>query len=264
MESRLAGARKAQKKYHSLLRKSFHLLVICASHLRWVTKAFSPRMRRVAAIARFLVVVCGLVGTNFVVTVDAAPRRTPTPTPTPSPTPTSTPTPTPTPNPAPSPPTATAATNITSNSFRVNWSSVSGATGYRLDAAKSASFTGNNYVSGYRDLDVGNVTSGSVTGLVANKVYYYRVRAYNASATSGNSNVITVTTLPNPSPTPTPTPTAMATFTPTPTATATATFTPTATATATATATFTPTPTATATATATPTATPTATSTATP
>src|SRR5262249_55168381 len=175
-----------------------------------------------------------------------------------------TPTPTPTPNPVPSPPTAIAATNITTNSFRANWSSVSGVTGYRLDVAKSGSFTGNNYVSGYQNLDVGNFTSLSVAGLVANKAYFYRVRAYNASRTGGNSNVISVTTLPNPSPTPTPTPTATATFTPTPTATATATFTPTATATATATATFTPTPTATATATFTPTPTATATATFTP
>jgi len=49
-------------------------------------------------------------------------------------------------------------------------------------------------VPGYQDLDVGNVTSWSVTGLAAHKAYYYRVRAYNESTTSANSNVIKVTT----------------------------------------------------------------------
>jgi len=49
-------------------------------------------------------------------------------------------------------------------------------------------------VSGCQNLDVGNVTSWSVTGLSAHKAYYYRVRAYNGSGTSPNSNVIQVKT----------------------------------------------------------------------
>jgi outer membrane protein assembly factor BamB len=49
---------------------------------------------------------------------------------------------------------------------------------------------------GYQNLNVGNVTSRSVTGLNASTAYHYRVRAYNSGgATSGNSNVINVTTL---------------------------------------------------------------------
>lgn len=107
-----------------------------------------------------------------------------------------TPTPTPTPNPVPSAPTATAATNVTSSSFTANWNSVSCATGYRLDVATSSSFTDKSFVSGYQDLDVGNATSRSITGLKAGTIYYYRVRAYNGGGTSGNSNVITVTTVP--------------------------------------------------------------------
>ena len=70
---------------------------------------------------------------------------------------------------------------------------MSGATGYRLDVSPNSSFS--TYVAGYHDLNVGNTTSRSVSGLNASTTYYYRVRAYNASGTSGNSNVVNVTTL---------------------------------------------------------------------
>ncbi len=75
---------------------------------------------------------------------------------------------------------------MTFSSFTANWNSVSGATGYRLDVSTSNSFT--TYVSGYQNLDVGNMTSYPVTGLSAQTTYYYRVRAYNGCATSSNSS----------------------------------------------------------------------------
>src|SRR5437016_6688494 len=85
------------------------------------------------------------------------------------------------------------ATYVASYSFTANWSSVNGATVYRLDVSTSSSF--NTYVPGYQNLNVGNATSRSVTGLNPSTTYHYRVRAYNAHGTSGNSNIINVTTL---------------------------------------------------------------------
>ena len=71
---------------------------------------------------------------------------------------------------------------------------MSGATGYLLDVATNNSFT--NYLPGYQNLDVGNVTSYNVTGLTANTTYYYRLRASNGCPTSSNSSVKNVKTLP--------------------------------------------------------------------
>jgi hypothetical protein len=93
----------------------------------------------------------------------------------------------------PGAPTATTATNITPNSFSANWSASANATGYRLDVSTSNTF--NSFVSGFQDLDVGNVLTRSVTGLSSNTNYFYRVRAYNGGGPSSSSNTITVVTL---------------------------------------------------------------------
>ena len=90
-------------------------------------------------------------------------------------------------------PIANPATFVASTSFKSNWRSVSGATGYTLDVATNSSFT--NYVTGYHNLNVGNALSHSVAGLSPSTTYYYRVRAYDGNGTSGNSNVVSVTTL---------------------------------------------------------------------
>jgi phosphodiesterase/alkaline phosphatase D-like protein len=94
----------------------------------------------------------------------------------------------------PAAPSAQNANNVTASSFNARWSSVSGATNYLLDVAIDSSFI--NYVSGYQNLDVGNVTSFPVTGLSPQTTYYYRLRDYNGCATSPNSSVKSVTTAP--------------------------------------------------------------------
>jgi hypothetical protein len=95
---------------------------------------------------------------------------------------------------APQPPVAKPASGATSNAFTANWNIASGALGYRLDVAGNAGFS--DYVSGYQNLDVGNVTNRQVTGLTPMATYYYRVRAYNTNGTSGNSDTISVTLAP--------------------------------------------------------------------
>lgn len=90
---------------------------------------------------------------------------------------------------APTATTATAATHINATSFKAQWSFFEGSTAYFLDVATNNTFT--NMVSGYSNLNVGNVANCVVTGLTANTTYYYRVRGTN---TSTNSNTITVAT----------------------------------------------------------------------
>ena len=85
----------------------------------------------------------------------------------------------------------------TRSSFMASWDNVAGATGYLLDVSTSDSFS--DYVDGYRDLDVGNVTGRVVTGLTPGPTYYYRVSPYNAIDTAigpgGYSEAMTATTV---------------------------------------------------------------------
>jgi phosphodiesterase/alkaline phosphatase D-like protein len=93
----------------------------------------------------------------------------------------------------PAAPAASAATNITSSGFTAHWSSVTGATSYRLDVSTSSTFS--TFLTGYQNLNVGNVISRSVTGLITKTTYFYRVRASDSGGTSVNSNVVSVKTL---------------------------------------------------------------------
>ena len=96
-------------------------------------------------------------------------------------------------NSPPPAPTANAATAVTISGFAANWSLATAATGYRLDLSTNSAFT--TYVTGYQNLDVGNVLTRNTSGLRSGTTYYYRVRAYGSTGTSGNSATITVTTM---------------------------------------------------------------------
>jgi hypothetical protein len=92
-----------------------------------------------------------------------------------------------------SPPVATAASSVSTNGFTANWNASTNATTYYLDVSTDGGF--GTFVGGYSNLDVGNITSSSVTGLAANTTYYYRVRAGNAGGSSANSGTVSVMTL---------------------------------------------------------------------
>jgi phosphodiesterase/alkaline phosphatase D-like protein len=94
----------------------------------------------------------------------------------------------------PAAPKALNDTNETANSFTANWTSVSGATSYRLDVSVNSTFS--SFVTNYNNRNVGNATSFPVTGLASNTFYYYRVRAFNGN-TSSSSNVIKAKTKPH-------------------------------------------------------------------
>jgi len=89
----------------------------------------------------------------------------------------------------PTAPTAITATTNGTRTFSANWMASVNATGYYLDVATDEAFT--TFVPGYENLDVGNVTTYSVTA--QNVVtHYYRLSAYNTFGTSAESNIITV------------------------------------------------------------------------
>lgn len=89
-------------------------------------------------------------------------------------------------------PTATAATSITTSGFNANWGLVTGSTKYYLDVSTSPTFA--SFVTGYNNLDVGNVSTYAVSGLSSSTNYYFRVRAYNGAVQSASSNSILATT----------------------------------------------------------------------
>lgn len=92
----------------------------------------------------------------------------------------------------PSAPTATAATDITSISFRANWTSTSGATGYYLDISTSSSFS--TFIESYNGWFTNLNFHYLGGGLTPGTRYYYRVRVQTSTGTSGYSNTISVVT----------------------------------------------------------------------
>ena len=94
----------------------------------------------------------------------------------------------------PAAPVASAGTNAACTSISTNWAASANATTYFLDVSTNGSFS--PLVSGYSNLDVGNVSTYSVTGLTAGTTYFYRIRANNSCGTSSNSTTISYATLP--------------------------------------------------------------------
>jgi len=79
-------------------------------------------------------------------------------------------------------------------SFMASWDNAAGAAGYLLDVSTNDSFS--DYIDGYHDLDVGNVTGRVVTGLTPGTAYYYRVRPYTAIGPASYSETMTAVTVP--------------------------------------------------------------------
>jgi hypothetical protein len=81
----------------------------------------------------------------------------------------------------------------TSTSFDVNWQPTLNAVEYNLDVATDVNFE--NFVLGYGNMSLGNVTAQKISGLVAGKNYYVRLRAKNDCGYSDYSNTILVSRL---------------------------------------------------------------------
>ena len=88
---------------------------------------------------------------------------------------------------APSAPTGVKATAQSSSSIRIQWNSVSGATGYYIYRSPTASGT-------YAQVGTESSTSYTNTGLSANTTYYYKVAAYNGNGEGSQSSYDYATT----------------------------------------------------------------------
>ncbi|MEO8235773.1 MAG: T9SS sorting signal type C domain-containing protein [Flavobacterium sp.] len=87
----------------------------------------------------------------------------------------------------PSDPTITAAS---CTSFTANWTTQTNATSYELDVSAVNTFA--TFLPGYNALNVGNVTSFSVTGLPQISPLYFRIRAASTCGVSLSSNTVTI------------------------------------------------------------------------
>ncbi|MFM9989446.1 T9SS sorting signal type C domain-containing protein [Flavobacterium sp.] len=89
----------------------------------------------------------------------------------------------------PANPTASA---VSCTSFTANWVTQTNATSYELDVSTESSFA--TFLPGYNSLNVGNITSFSVTGLPVISPLYLRIRAVSPCGVSLSSNTVTIST----------------------------------------------------------------------
>ncbi|NDA63006.1 MAG: fibronectin type III domain-containing protein, partial [Chitinophagia bacterium] len=94
-------------------------------------------------------------------------------------------------------PMVLSATSPTCTGITLNWSGVSGATGYYLDVATDTSFV--TFISGYQNRNMGSATQAILTGLTAGQTLYFRVRAAGVCGISPSSTRAQGSTLPIPS-----------------------------------------------------------------
>lgn len=87
--------------------------------------------------------------------------------------------------------TALPATNADITKFTANWLSLDGVESYIIDVSDIGDFS--KLIGGFNGLRIIG-TSIEVTGLMAGKTYYYRVRGVRNNATTTNSNTIAITT----------------------------------------------------------------------
>lgn len=104
-------------------------------------------------------------------------------------------------NPIPSAPGTAGPNSPSCTGFTAQWAWTANATKYYLDVSTNSGFS--TFVSGYNNLDVGNVTNYSLTGLNPGTTYYYRVRAYSNCGTSASSSTMNYATTAIPTTAPT-------------------------------------------------------------
>jgi fibronectin type 3 domain-containing protein len=100
----------------------------------------------------------------------------------------------------PATPVANSATNIQANSFTSNWQAVSGHTEYLLDVAKTPTFDAGSFIQQDLSISQALVSRTINTDVEAGTIYYYRLRARNASGISPYSNIVTLVSRPTANP----------------------------------------------------------------
>jgi hypothetical protein len=81
---------------------------------------------------------------------------------------------------------------VAATKFNVSWQVAAGAQEYILDVSSDEDFS--NFVSGYKELNIGSQLSYDITGLAPGNTYYYRVRSRAFNRLSENSSTVEVST----------------------------------------------------------------------